>query len=89
MSAGPWRLDEDGFLISSEDQTDSAYDANDAARLLNVLTAQVRERNEAVRLLRDLVRQCDSNGWERGLKGEDAHSDAALFLDRIEKEDPR
>ena len=43
MSAGPWRIDEDGFLISSEDQTDSAYDANDAARLLNVLTAQVAE----------------------------------------------
>jgi len=37
VSAGPWRIDEDGFLISSEDH------ANDAARLLNVLTAQVAE----------------------------------------------
>ena len=53
---GPWWIDDDGFLVRMDDETESAYDLNDAAALLNsheanhdTLTAQVAVLAEALR----------------------------------------
>lgn len=35
---------------------------------------------ETLRLLLALVQQCESNGWEKTNKGEDAHGDARCHL---------
>jgi hypothetical protein len=33
----PWTIDDDGFLVRSDDETASAYDLKDAAALLNTM----------------------------------------------------
>ena len=90
---GPWWIDDDGFLVRMDDESDSAYDLNDAAALLNshedshdALVAHVATLREALRAcITDEGARCYQTGSVHALdcriKGINAEARAALAKD--------
>ena len=89
---GPWWIDDDGFLVRMDDESESAYDLNDAAALLNsheanhdALTAKLSALREALRAcITDEGAHCYQTGsvhaFDCRIKGINAEARAALAL---------
>ena len=55
---GPWWIDDDGFLVRMDDESESAYDLNDAAALLNSHEANHDALTAENAALREALREC-------------------------------